>query len=134
MDHRPGPRRPAGRALWSLVATVAVVLAIGAALLLGRSALLTLSATEGDAPTAEDMHFPEPAVVTATSKDCGSGGCWTTFTLEPVAGTTTDELEAAIGDSVPGTLLDPRSITVTVQRDGDSLTVRGDYWTEDVAP
>lgn len=80
------------------------------------------------------MSFPSTAIVTSTSKECGSGGCWTTFMLEPGAGTTTDELAAEIGGSIPGTLLDPRTIYVTVERDGDILRVQGDYWSQEYVP
>lgn len=116
----------------------AALLAIAIVLLLGRYALQALGATEGDVPTEAQMDFPATAVVTSTSKECGSGGCWSVFGVEPVDGVTQEglrtELDAKLGDRLLGTLLDPRSISVYVEYSGNDLEVRGDFWSRPAAP
>lgn len=42
-----------------------------------------MGATEGDAPSEAQMGFPVTAVVTSAKEECGSGGCWTVFDVEP---------------------------------------------------
>jgi hypothetical protein len=116
----------------------AALLAIAVVLLLGRYALQALGATEGDVPTEAQMSFPATAVVTSTSKECGSGGCWSVFGVRPADGVTQEELraevDAKLGDRLPGTLLDPRSISVYVEDSGSGLEVRGDFWSRPAAP
>jgi len=114
------------------------LLAIAVVLLLGRYSLQALGATEGDAPTEAQMGFPATAVVTSTGKECGSGGCWTVFDVEPADGVTQArlraELDAQLGDRLPGTFLDPRSINVYTEDSGNGFEVRGDFWSRAAAP
>jgi len=116
----------------------AALLAIAVVLLLGRYALQALGATEGDVPSEAQMGFPAAAVVTSTSKECGSGGCWSVFGVEPADGVTQEQLraevDAKLGDRLPGTLLDPRSVNVYVEDSGNGLEVRGDFWSRPAAP
>ena len=116
----------------------AALLAIAVVLLLGRYALQALGATEGDVPTEAQMGFPATAVVTSTSMECGSGGCWSVFGVEPADGVTPEQLraevDAKLGDRLRGTLFDPRSISVYVEDSGSGLEVRGDFWSRPAAP
>ena len=116
----------------------AALLAIVVVLLLGRYALQALGATEGDVPAEAQMDFPATAVVTSTSKECGSGGCWSIFGVEPANGVTQEqfkaEVHAKLGVRLPGTLLDPRGISVYVEDAGTGLEVRGDFWSRPAAP
>jgi len=119
---------------------VAIGLGLGAAalvpiavvLLLGRYALQALFATEGDVPTEAQMTFPATAVVTSMDKECGSGGCWSVFDVEPAGGVTQEQLradlDAQLGDRLPGTILDPRGISVYIEDSGNGFEVRGDFW------
>lgn len=116
----------------------AVLLAIAVVLLLARYALQALGATEGDVPTEAQMGFPATAVVASTGKECGSGGCWTVFDVEPADGVTQEqlraELDAQLGDRIPGTFLDPRGISVYREDSGNGFQVRGDFWSRPAPP
>ncbi|WP_396598831.1 hypothetical protein [Frigoribacterium sp. R86507] len=115
-----------------------MLLAIAVVLLLARYALQALGATEGDVPTEAQMGFPATAVVASTGKECGSGGCWTVFDVEPADGVTQEqlraELDAQLGDRIPGTFLDPRGITVYREDSGNGFQVRGDFWSRPAPP
>ena len=112
----------------------AALLAIAVVLLLGRYALQALGATEGDVPAEAQMDFPATAVVTSTSKECGSGGCWSIFGVEPANGVTQEQLKAEVHAKLGVRLPDPRSISVYVEDAGTGLEVRGDFWSRPAAP
>jgi hypothetical protein len=128
-------RPPLGRrAVTGIVlATVAAgVLLLLAGLVLVRYLFLGIGASEGDVPDASSMQLPAGSAVTASETSCGSGGCWTVFTVRPPDGTTPAELTRRIedehGDGIPGDLLDPRTIQVSAEVAGADVAVRGSYW------
>jgi hypothetical protein len=97
-----------------------------------------MGATEGDAPSEAPMGFPVTAVVTSAKEEYVSGGCWTVFDVEPADDVMQEqlraELETELGDSIPGTFLDPRRISVYIEDSGHGLDVRGDFWSWPAAP
>ncbi|WP_209559509.1 hypothetical protein [Frigoribacterium sp. PvP032] len=107
-----------------------VVLVVG--LFLVRLVLQLAFATEGDVPDASSMDLPAGSSVTASETSCGSGGCWTMFTVLPPDGTTPAELARQIedehGDGIPGDLLDPRTIFVSAEARASDVAVRGSFW------
>ena len=95
-------------------------------------AVLSLGSEEGDIPAASAMRFPDGATVLSAEKDCGSGGCWSTFTVRPETGSSAVELQthltAAFDGEVPGSFFDPRTINfMTVVAEGD-VVVTASYW------
>jgi hypothetical protein len=116
-----------------VVATVfsgVVVLLVGLFLL--RMVMQVVFATEGDVPDASSMDLPVGSSVTASETSCGSGGCWTVFTVRPPDGTSPTELARQIedehGDGIPGDLLDPRTIQVSTEVRASDVEVRGSFW------
>jgi hypothetical protein len=95
-------------------------------------ALLNLGSEEGDVPSASSMRFPEGATVVSTEKECGSGGCWSTFTVRPAAGTSAAALETYLATTfdgrVPGSFADPTTIGFMTVDEGDELVVTASYW------
>jgi hypothetical protein len=99
----------------------------------GHVALLFVGATEGDTPPASSIQLPPGTEIQSEMKDCSSGGCWALFTVRPPDGRSPDDLAVYLGltpqASIPGTLLDPR--TIWLRRgatQGDELVIRADYW------
>jgi hypothetical protein len=124
-----GRRAVAGIVVATIVAGV-VVLLVGLFLL--RMMMQVVFATEGDVPDASSMDLPVGSSVTASETSCGSGGCWTVFTVRPPDGTTPTELARQIedehGDGIPGDLLDPRTIFVSTEVGTSDVAVRGSFW------
>lgn len=60
------------------------------------------------------------------------------FGVEPADGVTQEDLraevDAKLGERLPGTLLDPRSISGYVEDAGTGLEVRRDFWSRPAAP
>lgn len=113
---------------------IAVSVAIGVALVISYliwCALLSLYATEGDVPSASFLDFPEGAAIT-TDKSCGSGGCWSTFTVRPGEDSSTTELtsylETTYDGHVSGSVWDPRTVNFTTEIVGHTVVVTASYW------
>ena len=124
-----GRRTLAGIVVATIVAGL-VVLLVGLFLL--RMMLQVVFATEGDVPDVSSMDLPVGSSVTASETSCGSGGCWTVFTVRPPDGTTPAELARQIedehGDAIPGDLLDPRTILVSTEVGASDVAVRCSFW------
>lgn len=113
-----------------------LLLVVGAlvVLYLCRVLFLSMMASEGDVPSAADLHLPYGSQIVHDEKGCGSGGCWATYMVEPPAGMTPGELERQLGSSqdevrIPGSFWDPREIGFRTSVVGDLLRVNTDYWT-----
>lgn len=114
------------------VVAVGAVVVILAALYGARVGLLYLGADEGDVPAVSDIPAAgSGAALVDTRQDCGSGGCWLHVEYRPAPGQTPEELAAEMGLSqpnrVPGTFLDPRTVTVSATTVGDRLQVTASY-------
>lgn len=113
--------------LWILL----IVVGVPSVMYLSWWWLLTALASQGDAPTAADMHFPESSVVVSTDTKCASGGCRSIFTLRPGKAsspeTLSSKLEATFGGQIPGTLANPRTIDFTTKPTGTYLVVNARY-------
>ncbi|OUE26253.1 hypothetical protein [Clavibacter michiganensis] len=133
-DTRESSRRP-GRGILIALAVVVPVLVL---LALVRLAGLAVFATEGDVPAASSIPFPEGSAVVDESVDCASGGCWTLLSVRPPEGMTPDELAAELGATpqarLPGTLWDPRTISLTAEVQGPLLVVQADLWSQEYVP
>jgi hypothetical protein len=112
----------------------AILIAIGVVLVIPYliwCARLGLGATEGDVPSASSLALPKGSA-TSTDMSCGSGGCWSIFTVLPGAGSSPSELrdylETTFDGRVPGTFWDPRTITFQAEVDGKSVVVTASYW------
>ncbi|TFC87762.1 hypothetical protein [Cryobacterium sp. TMT4-31] len=113
---------------------IAVWVAIGMALIIPYliwCAWLSLLSTEGDVPAASSLAFPEGAAI-AADKSCGSGGCWSTFTVRPGEDSSTTELtsylETTYDGQVSGSFWDPRTINFTTEIAGNTVVVTASYW------
>ncbi|MWV58808.1 hypothetical protein [Rathayibacter sp. VKM Ac-2754] len=95
-------------------------------------------ATEGDVPAASAISLPEGSEVVDESVECASGGCWALLSVRPPEVMTPEELSSELGTTpqarIPGTLWDPRTITVSSRVDGPLLIVRADFWSREVTP
>jgi hypothetical protein len=111
-------------------ATIAAISALGVLLLiyLLRIATLWVSATEGDVPAASLIPLPNDATMLSEELTCGSGGCAIVLEVRPPAGWTADELVHEFPESLPGTLLDPRTVWLTPEVEGNVVRVRADLW------
>jgi hypothetical protein len=99
----------------------------------GHVALLFVGATEGDIPSASSIGLPAGTDIQAETKECSSGGCWALFTVRPPEELSPDDLAVHLGvtpkASIPGNLLDPRTIWLSRgPTQGDQLVIRADYW------
>jgi len=133
-DTSERPRRRRRRILIALAIIVPVLVLLG----LVRLAGLAVFATEGDVPAASSIPLPEGSAVVDESVDCASGGCWTLLSVRPPEGMTPDELAAELGATpqarMPGTLWDPRTISLTAKARGSLLVVRADFWSQEYVP
>lgn len=100
-------------------AVVAVAVAAVLASCLWGAGFLQLALSGDDGPLPPRWRVPVvPAGVTVVedTKMCGSGGCWWSLTLQPVAGQTPEELAREMGVAServePMTLTDPGRVTV----------------------
>lgn len=99
---------------------------------------LAVFATEGDVPAASVLALPEGSEVVDESIECASGGCWLLLSVRPPEGMSPDELSSELGTTpqarIPGTLWDPRTVTVSSETEGARLIVRADYWSQTTPP
>jgi hypothetical protein len=114
--------------------SIAVSVAIGVVLVIPYliwCAWLSLLATEGDVPAASALAFPEGASI-STDKSCGSGGCWSMFTVRPGDDSSTAELtsylETTYDGQVSGSFWDPRTINFTTEIAENAVVVIASYW------
>jgi len=114
-----------------------VALAVGAVVILGLAylawfTLLNLGSEEGDVPSASSMQFPDGTAIVRAEKECGSGGCWSTFTVRPADGSTPADFEGYLAKQfdgeVPGTFFDPRAINYLTAVTGSQVVVTASYW------
>ena len=95
-------------------------------------AFLNRGSTEGDIPEAAAMRFPAGTDVVNVEEGCGSGGCWSVFTLRPAPESSGADLvsylEITFGGQVPGTFFDPRTLGFTADTSGNSVVVSASYW------
>jgi hypothetical protein len=105
------------------VAFLVVALAIVGAGYASRVAWLSLGATD--------------STVLAEEKECASGGCWMTFDIRPPEGqpaaALAADLEATPHASIPGDFMDPRTISLFAEPQGNVLMLRADYWSTESA-
>lgn len=113
---------------------IAVSMAIGVVLVIPYliwCAWLSLGATEGDVPSVSSLNLPAGSAI-STNMSCGSGGCWSIFTVTPVEGSSpgdlTNYLETTFEGRVPGSFWDPRTINFEAEIDGNSVVVTASYW------
>jgi hypothetical protein len=113
---------------------IAVSTAIGLLLVIPYliwCAWLSLGATEGDVPSVSSLALPAGSAI-STDMSCGSGGCWSIFTVTPGAGSSpgelTNYLETTFDGRVPGSFWDPRTINLKAEVDGNSVVVTASYW------
>lgn len=93
---------------------------------------LQVFGTEGALPPMSRMpEVPAGATVTEKSMECASGGCWRTITIVPAAGQSPRDLAHEMGlseeQSLPPTLLDPRSVSVRARPVEGELLVHVGY-------
>jgi hypothetical protein len=95
-------------------------------------AVLCMGSEEGDIPSASSMRFPDGTATLSAEKECGSGGCWSVFTVRPAAGSSAAELKdylaATFEGRVPGSLSDPRTINFMTATSGRDEVVTASYW------
>ncbi|RIJ52922.1 hypothetical protein DZG00_02920 [Clavibacter lycopersici] len=131
-------REPGRRRRRRILIVLAVVVPVLVLLALVRLAGLAVFATEGDVPAASSIPLPEGSAVVDESVDCASGGCWTILSVRPPQGMTPDELSAELGTMpqarIPGTLWDPRTISLTAEVQGSLLVVQADFWSQEYVP
>jgi hypothetical protein len=112
---------------WAAVAVAALGLGY-----LAWFGLLCMGSTEGDTPAASSLSLPDDATVLTTDEECGSGGCWSIFTVRPSPDATADELArhltAAFEGRIPGTFADPRTINIKTDTQGPVLVITASYW------
>lgn len=96
-------------------------------------AWLNLWATEGDVPPVSSLSLPVGSDVVDEEITCGSGGCTVTYTVRPPEGQSAAELAKELGTTpeatVSGTFLDPRTIWLSAEPRGSSLTISAGYVT-----
>lgn len=123
------------RRVWTIAIVVVAILAL---LYGGRVAVQFMGATEGDVPSASDIPLPDGATIVGESRDCGSGGCWVTFSVRPPPGQSPAELAQELGATpqleIPGTFLDPRTTWLTAEPKTDVLSVQADYFSQRWTP
>jgi hypothetical protein len=95
-------------------------------------AVLCMGSEEGDIPSASSMRFPHGTATLSAEKGCGSGGCWSVFTVRPAASSSAAELENYLATTydgrVPGSLFDPRTINFMTAVAGRDVVVTASYW------
>lgn len=93
--------------------------------------LLCMGSTEGDTPAASSLALPDGATVLSTDQECGSGGCWSIFTVRPGSDTTADEfdryLTTAFEGRIPGTFTDPRTVIFVTSTQGLLVVITASY-------
>ena len=94
--------------------------------------LLCMGSTEGDTPAASSLTLPDGATVLTTDKECGSGGCWSIFTVRPGPDITADEFARHLTNSfegrLPGTFTDPRTVNFMTATGGSFVVITASYW------
>jgi hypothetical protein len=108
---------------------VVVVLTLG---YLAWFGLLCMGSTEGDTPAASSFDLPAGATVLAAEEECGSGGCWSTFTVRPGSDTSAADLarrlETTFDGRIPGTFTDPRTVNFMTATEGANVVITASYW------
>lgn len=129
MAMRSGTRRP-GRLYWAsgVVGTLGV-LALGYAVWAGYLALM---AGEGSVPPRSRIpDIPSAAQIAGETRECASGGCWRQIVLTPAPGQSPQDLavEMGVADAkrYPWLLLDPHSVEIGSQINGDELSIYVQY-------
>ena len=109
-----------------------VVIAILAFVYLCWFALLSIGSEEGDIPPASSLGLPDGTTILTETKDCASGGCWSTIAVRPAEGSSSAELkehlDTAYNGRVPGTFFDPRTINVMAVARQSVVVVTASYW------
>lgn len=129
MAMRPGTRGP-GRLYWAsgVLGTLAV-LALAYAVWAGYLALM---ASQGSVPPRSRIpDITSGAQIASDTKECASGGCWRQIVLTPAPGQSPHDLavEMGVADAKrhPWLLLDPHSVEVGSQINGDELSIYVQY-------
>jgi hypothetical protein len=131
MTTRIKTRRAAVRIVCAVLAAIAVVYGL-------HVGYLYVMADEGDRPPASVIPLPQGARIVSEDVSCGSGGCATQLVVQPPVGMTPDQLARAIGASpqlrIPGTLFDPRTVSVMAWPGEATLGLAADYYSQQYVP
>lgn len=99
---------------------------------------LFASASEGAVPDPSRIPLPAGAEVFSEERGCASGGCWITISARPPSGQTPADMAKEIGATprleLRGNIVNPRPVKVWAEVDGDTLTLRADYWSMTYVP
>ncbi len=128
-------RRSARRPLVLAVSIVLAVIAVMYGLYVGY---LYVMADEGDRPPASAVPLPAGAEILSEDVSCGSGGCATQLVVQPPRGMSPDYLADVMGATpqlrIPGTFLDPRTVSVMAWPKETTLNLAVDYHSQEYVP